>query len=145
MKALMSILAVLLTVGGLSAKDARNGHHREDPRLIRADSSCPADNPDARKAVIKFLSGSGYAGDRTDLGLSIDDTASVQVLVDTTDAAACGWFKRQVIPDSSRSWAYYKGHGYYFIPMVPRCTLCLRHGSLAIFDGSFTLKKTLGV
>ena len=96
---------------------------------------------------MKFLKSPGFAADRTDLGLTVADTASLRVLVDATDSAACQWFLQQVAVPSDRpqDWAYYRAGAFYFVPMVPRCDPCLRHGSLAIFDTTFTVKKTLGI
>jgi len=121
---------------------------RDTARSLLADTTiCPPDGPDTRRAVVKFLASSAFAEDRTELGLTIADTANVRVLADSTDATTCQWFRQEVtLPaDRPRDWAYYEAGGFYFVPMVPRCDLCLRHGALAIFDSTRTIRKTLGI
>jgi len=103
---------------------------------------CPPDNPDTRRAVLRFLTKPTFADDRSQLGLTVADTAGVRVLVDSTDRATCRWFREQVtIPtDRPRDAAYYHAGGFYFVSNVPRCTLCTAWGGLAVFDTTFALK-----
>src|SRR2546422_2690044 len=108
---------------------------------------CLPDGPVTRGAVMKFLTSSSVADDRTQLGIKAADTASLRVLVNSTDRAACRWFREQVtIPaDPPRDAAYYKAGGYFFVSHVPRCTPCTRWGGLAVFDTTFALKGAFGI
>ena len=108
---------------------------------------CLPDGPVTRGAVMKFLTSSSFTDDRARLGLTVADTASLRVLVDSTDAAACQWFRQQVsIPaDRPRDAAYYKAVGSYFVSNMPRCTPCTRWGALAVFDTTFALKGAFGM
>jgi len=108
---------------------------------------CPLDRPDARRVVADFFTKT--PNDRTDLGIALADTANVRVLTDSTDAAACQWFRAEITlsAEPPRDWVFYKVGAFYFISIVhaPQCNLCLRHDGLAIFDSTFTLRKALGM
>ncbi len=146
MKMLAAITGMLLVLGALAPKSGKAAMS-EGHRWVAASMTCPADTPRARSAVIKFLKSPGFAADRTDLGLTVADTANLRVLVASTDSAACQRFLQQVTvpPDRPQDWAYYRAGAFYFVPIVPRCDPCLRHGSLAVFDTTFMVKKTLGI
>jgi hypothetical protein len=121
-----------------------------------ADTSCPAENANTRRRVMKFLTSSGgFADDRSDLGLTVSDTATVRLLVDSTDTAACRWFAEQVtLPaEPALTWAFYQVRGFYFVvtAKVPVDSSTSRdfrspeYTPFAIFDSTFALRKTIGM
>ncbi|MGH7671602.1 MAG: hypothetical protein ACREMC_01790 [Gemmatimonadales bacterium] len=88
MKALVLVAGTSLVLGVLAGKPgdlALGGRTRS----VATDTTiCLPDNPDTRRAVVKFLISSAFANDRTDLGLSVADTATLRVLIDSTDACS---------------------------------------------------------
>jgi|SRR5882724_9877459 len=145
MRGVMMVVATAIALRALSPRPTEIG----TPTIsVLADSAiCPPDSSVTRGAVLKFLTSPGFADDRTQLGITVADTANLRVLVDSTDVAACQWFRQQItVPtDRPRTSAYYRVGGFFFIPSVPRCAPCLWHGGLAVFDTTFTLKKALGI
>jgi hypothetical protein len=79
---------------------------------------CPADHPDSRELVNRFLTRDGYAEDRSSLGLSGATTASVRVLSDETDGTVCQRFADEIAASGSGpgwAWTAYEIGGYYFV------------------------------
>jgi hypothetical protein len=86
------------------------------PSNVQPTTSCPADHPDSRELVNRFLSLSGFAADRTELGLGGVSPASARVLSDASDAV-CDQFKSQIDASGTTGWDWtaYEVGSYYFV------------------------------
>ena len=89
------------------------------PNSKLAAQSCPAEQPDTRVLVHRLLTRAAHESSRVETGLTGVDTASVRLLVDETDAAACqrlNAFYGSAAGSTERwHWSYFTAGGRLFI------------------------------
>ena len=86
-----------------------------------AQTTCPADNFEARDVVTTFLSDPAFQAERQTAGTTAVDTSHVRVLNDAQDAAACTRLMSGIISRyRAAPWlpVFYAADGFYFITIV---------------------------
>lgn len=100
----------------------------------------------ARQYVVSFLGGNPAAAGRLDTGTSGVDVATLRILNDRTDAAACRALNSFMnngasTEQASPPWVYFRAGDFYFVarwtPPQPLSNYTIRHEGVLVFDLMF--------
>ena len=120
-----------------------------ESRVVRGSSAvvtepvCPPDTPRLRGIVSRFLTHPRLTMPRARVHITTADTATLRVLVDSTDAVMC-----QRIVDGLEltdvppvDWAFYHAGGVYFVPTARTDTsgITTRWHPFVILDSSMVI------